>query len=65
MHETKAITVTEESAWGIGMELGTGGPGFTSTSPEEQRRSRIREQLKAMRIGRLEQSKMRFLGAIK
>ena len=54
MHETKAIMVTKESAWGIGVELGTAGPGCTSTSPEEQRRSRIRVRLKAMRIGRLE-----------
>jgi hypothetical protein len=29
---------SKESAWGIGVELGTAGPGFTSTSPEEQRR---------------------------
>ena len=27
---------TKESAWGIGVELGTAGPGFTSTSAEEQ-----------------------------
>uniref|UniRef100_A0A8C7KLA1 Cyclin dependent kinase 18 n=1 Tax=Oncorhynchus kisutch TaxID=8019 RepID=A0A8C7KLA1_ONCKI len=37
---------SKESAWGIGVELGTAGPGFTSTSPEEQRRSRIRVRLK-------------------
>ena len=43
---------SKESAWGIGVELGTAGPGFTSTSPEEQRRSRIRARLKAMSIGR-------------
>ena len=36
---------TNESAWGIGVELGTAGPGLTFTSPEEQRRSRIRVQL--------------------
>ena len=34
--------LSKESAWGIGVELGTAGPGFTSTSPEEKRRSRIR-----------------------
>ena len=56
---------SKESAWGIGVELGTAGPGFTSTSPEEQKRSRIRVRLEAMIIGRLEQSKMRSLGAIK
>jgi hypothetical protein len=39
---------TNESAWGMGVELGTAGPGLTSTSPEEQRRSRIRVRLKAM-----------------
>jgi hypothetical protein len=34
---------TNDSAWGIGMELGATGPGLTSTSQEEQqRRSRIR-----------------------
>ena len=26
---------SKESAWGIGVELGTAGPGFTSTSEEE------------------------------
>jgi hypothetical protein len=40
--------LTNESAWGMGVELGTAGPGLTSTSPEEQRRSRIRVRLKAM-----------------
>ena len=52
---------------GVGVELGTAGSGLTSTSPEEQRRSRIRVRLKAIRTGRLvrsEQSKKsRFLGA--
>ena len=42
-----------ESAWGMGVEIGAAGPGLTSTSPEEQRRSRIRVRLKAMRIGLL------------
>ena len=32
---------TNESAWGMGVELGAAGPGLTSTSPEEQRRIRI------------------------
>ena len=38
---------TNESAWGMGVELGTAGPGLTSTLPGEQRRSRIRVWLKA------------------
>ena len=46
---------SKQRAWVIGVELGTAGPGFTSTSPEEHRRSRIRVRLKAIRIGRLEQ----------
>ena len=53
---------SKESAWGIGVELGTAGPGFTSTSPEEQRRSRIRVRLKAIRIGRLERLEQRVKG---
>jgi hypothetical protein len=44
------------------VELGTAGPGFTSTSPEEQRRSRIRVRLKAIRIGRLEHQEQRVKG---
>jgi hypothetical protein len=39
---------TNDSACWIGAELGASGPGFTSTSPEEQRRSRIRVRLKAI-----------------
>ena len=27
---------TNESTWGVGVELGTAGPGLTSTSPEEK-----------------------------
>ena len=58
----------KESAWGMGVELVTAGPGVTSTSPEEQRRRRIRVWLKAIRPGRLvhlEQSKRsRFLGTV-
>ena len=38
---------TNESAWGHA------GPGLASTSPEEQRRSRMRVQLKASKTGRL------------
>jgi hypothetical protein len=38
---------TNESAWG------PTGPGLTSTSPEEQRRSRMRLRLKAIRTGHL------------
>jgi hypothetical protein len=41
------------------VELGTAGPGFISTSPEEQRRSRIRVRLKAIRTGRLVRSEQR------
>ena len=44
---------SKESAWGVGVEPGTEGPGFTSTSPAEQRRISMRVQLKAIRIGRL------------
>jgi hypothetical protein len=42
----------------MGVELGTAGSGLTSTSPEEQKRSRIRVRLRAIRTGclvRLEQ----------
>ena len=54
---------TNESAWGIGVMLGAAGPGLTSTSPEEQRRSRIRVRLKAIRTGRLVRSGQRVKGA--
>jgi hypothetical protein len=58
---------TNDSAWEIGVVLGSTGPGLTSTSPEEQR-SRIRVWLKAIRTGRLarwEQNKRsRFLGVV-
>ena len=37
---------TNDSAWGVGVELGATGPGLT-------RRSRIRIRLKAIRTGRL------------
>ena len=50
MHETKS---TNESAWGMGVELGAAGPGIISTSPEEQRRSRMKVRLKAIKTGRL------------
>ena len=53
---------SNESTWGVGVELGTAGPGFTSTSPEEQWRSRIRVRLKAIRIGRLERLEQRVKG---
>ena len=53
---------SKDSAWGIGVELGTAGPGFTSTSPEEQRGSRIRVRLKAMRYGPLECMEQRVKG---
>jgi hypothetical protein len=54
---------SKESAWGIVVELGTAGPGVTFTSPEEQRRSRIRVRLKAMRIGCLGRQEQRVKGA--
>ena len=58
---------TNESTWGMRVELGAARPGLTSTSPEEQKRIRIRVCLKAIRTGclvRSEQSKRsRFLGA--
>ena len=50
---------TNESTWGVEVELGTAGPGLTSTSPEEQRRSRIKVRLKAIRTGRLVRSEQR------
>jgi hypothetical protein len=55
---------TNESVWGMGLVLGAARPGFTSTSPEEQRRSSIRVWLKAIRTGCLVHSEQsRFLGA--
>jgi hypothetical protein len=54
---------TNESTWGVGVELSTAGPGLTSTSPEGQRRSRIRVRLKAIRTGRLAHSEQRVKGA--
>jgi hypothetical protein len=47
----------------MGEELGTAGPGLTSTSPEEQRRSRIKVQLKTKRTGRQVRSEQRVKGA--
>ena len=55
--------LTNESAWGIAVKLGATGPGLTSTSPEEQRRSRIRVRLKAIRTGRLVRWEQRLEGA--
>jgi hypothetical protein len=54
---------TNESTWGVGMELETAGPRLTSTSPEGQRRSRIRIRLNAIRTGRLVHSEQRVKGA--
>jgi hypothetical protein len=54
---------TNESTWGVGVELGTAGPGLTSKSPEEQRRSRVRVWLKAIRTGRLVRSEQRVKSA--
>jgi hypothetical protein len=56
-------TSTNESAWELGLELGTAGPGLTSTSPEEQRRSRIRVRQKAKRTVFLVLSEQRVKGA--
>ena len=58
---------TNERPWGMGVELGAAGPGLISTSPEEQRRSRIRIWLKAIRTGHLvrfltESKRSRILG---
>ena len=47
--------LTNESAWGIGVELGAAGPRLTSTSPEEQRRSRIKAWLQTGRLVHLAQ----------
>jgi hypothetical protein len=44
----------------MGVEIGTG---LTSTSPEEQRRSRIRVRLKAIRTDRLVHLEQRVKGA--
>ena len=55
--------LTNEIAWGMGVELGTAGPGLTSTSPEEQRRSRVRVRLKALRTGCVVRSEQRVKGA--
>ena len=54
---------TNESAWGMGVELGTVGHGLTFTSPEEQMTSRIRVHLMAIRTGRLVPSEQRVKGA--
>ena len=54
---------TNESTWGVEVMLGTVGPGLTSTSPEEQRRSRIRVRLKAIRADRLLRTEQRVKGA--
>ena len=54
---------TNESTWGVGVELGTAGPRLTSTLPDEQRRSRIRVRLKTIRTGCLARSKQRVKGA--
>ena len=54
---------TNESTWGIGVELGSAGPGLTSTSPDEQRTSRIMVWLKAISTGHLLHSEQRVKGA--
>jgi hypothetical protein len=43
--------------------VGAAGPELTSTSPEEQRGSKIRVRLKAIRTGCLERSEQRVKGA--
>ena len=52
---------TNESAWGV--MLGTTGPGFTSTSPEEQRSCRISVRLRALKTGLLVHWVHRIIGA--
>jgi hypothetical protein len=47
----------DESAWGHT------GPGLTSTSPEEQRRTRMKVRLKAIRTGCLVLWEQRIKGA--
>jgi predicted transcriptional regulator len=47
----------------MGVVLVAAGPGLTSTSPEEQRRSGIKVWLKAIRTGRLVHSEQRVKGA--
>ena len=59
----KSKLSTNESAWGMGVMLGAAGPGLTSTSSEEQRRSRIIVWLKAKRTGRLVRLEQRVKGA--
>ena len=54
---------TNESAWGMEVVLRAAEPGLTSTSPEEQRRTRIRVRLKAIRTGRLVRGGQRIKGA--
>ena len=54
---------TNESARGMGVMLEAAGSGLTSTSPEEQRRSRIRVRLKDIRTGRLVHWEQRIKGA--
>ena len=54
---------TNESAWGMGVMLGAAGPGLTSTSLEEQKRSRIRVRLNSKRTGGLVCSEQRVKGA--
>ena len=60
---------TKDSAWGIGVELGATGPGLTSTSPEEQRRSGEKGTAKGFKnwsssaLG-TENKRSRFLGVV-
>jgi hypothetical protein len=54
---------TNDSALGIGVVLESTGPGLTSPSQEEQKRSRIRVWLKAIRTGCLECWEQRIKGA--
>ena len=53
---------TNESTWGVGVELGAAFPELISMSPEEQRRVRTRVRLKDIRTGRLVLSEQRVKG---
>ena len=57
---------TNESTWGVGVELGTAGPGLTSTSPEEKWDKGTAEDYTNWPSStfRTESKRSRFLGTI-